>query len=74
MPRESNGEKRPADAHACAVIVARIATGEIQDGGLPAPGRRRSGAAGAEARKESLSHEQRRAIAKKAAQARWGQP
>jgi hypothetical protein len=31
MPRGPKGEKRPADANQRAVMVARIATGEIED-------------------------------------------
>ena len=35
MPRGPNGEKRPADVVGCAVTVAKIATGEIEED-LPA--------------------------------------
>jgi hypothetical protein len=52
-------------------LVAKIATGEIEDTPGVAPGRRRSGAAGAKARAEKLTSEERRGIAKKAAAARW---
>ena len=31
MPRGPNGERRPADAVGCAVTVAKIATGEIEE-------------------------------------------
>ena len=31
MPRGPNGEKRPADVVGCAVTVAKIATGEIEE-------------------------------------------
>jgi hypothetical protein len=31
MPRGPKGEKRPADAIANAVMIAKIATGEIED-------------------------------------------
>ena len=31
MPKGPNGEKRPADAVGAAVMVAKIATGEIKD-------------------------------------------
>ena len=71
MPKGPKGEQRPADSHACAVMVARIATGEIEDTPGVAPGRRRSGVAGAKARAEKLTSEERREIAKKAAAARW---
>ncbi len=72
MPKGPQGQRRPADVNACAVMVAKIATGEIEDTGYQAPGRRRSGKAGAKARNESLSKEERSAIAKKAANSRWG--
>lgn len=71
MSKGPQGQKRPADAIARAVMVGRIATGEIQEGGYAAPGRKRSGEAGAVARAESLSPEARKAAAKVAAQARW---
>jgi hypothetical protein len=32
MPRGPKGEKRPADVIGAAVMVARIATGEIEEG------------------------------------------
>jgi hypothetical protein len=31
MPRGPKGEKRPADVIGAAVMVARIATGEVED-------------------------------------------
>ena len=31
MPRGPKGEKRPADTNSCAVMVAKIATGEVED-------------------------------------------
>ncbi len=71
MSRGPRGEKRPADAIGAAVMVAKIATGEIEDKGHTAPGRRKSGKAGAKARMGSLTAEQRSAIAKTAAAARW---
>lgn len=71
MPRGPKGEKRPADANARAVQVAKIATGEIEDDRYQAPNRRKSGMAGAKARSEGLSSERRRQIAKEAAEARW---
>gem|GEM_PF-5201106 len=53
-------------------MVAKIATGEAVDEVKQAvPGRKRSGKAGAAARAKKLTAEERRAIAKKAAAARW---
>jgi hypothetical protein len=71
MPKGPNGEKRPADVNACAVLVAKIATGEVEEDLPRMRGRRRSGEAGGKARAESLSEEERSAIARKAAGARW---
>ena len=70
MPKGPQGQKRPADAIGCAVMVAKIATGEIKET-PPKSGRTRSGAAGAKARAEKLTKEERSAIAKKAAAGRW---
>lgn len=71
MPTGPNGEKRPADTNACAVHVAKIATGEIEDTKSEHPGKRKGGAAGGKARKEALNESERSEIARKAAQARW---
>jgi len=69
MPKGPNGEKRPADAIGAAVMVAQIATGDVED--VKTSGRRASGLAGANARSKSLSSQERSEIAKKAAKARW---
>ena len=71
MPKGPRGEHRPADLIGCAVNVARIATGEVDDDGYQTPGRKRSGQAGGSARAGSLSDARRSEIAKKAANARW---
>jgi hypothetical protein len=72
MPRGPRGEKRPADVIGTAIMVAKIATGEIEDTRGKAPGQAKGGKAGGAARAKALSPEKRRAIAKKAAKARWG--
>ena len=72
MQKGPNGEKRPGDTVSCAVEVARIATGEIEDTKYEQPGKRKSGIAGGKARAKALTPEQRSEIAKKAALARWG--
>ena len=71
MPKGPGGERRPADAIGCAVTVAKIATGEIEDTRLTQPAKRKSGLAGAKARADILSKEKRSEIAKLAAEARW---
>lgn len=72
MPKGPNGQKRPADAIGCAVMVGRIATGDLDDDGYVAPGRKNSGASGGAARANSLSADRRQEIAKSAAAKRWG--
>lgn len=71
MPRGPRGEKRPADVVGCAIRVAKIATGEIEDERYVVPARKKSGRAGAKARIASLSAEERKRIAEKAAATRW---
>ena len=69
MVKGPKGEKRPADVNACAVTIAQIATGEIEEK-LPSD-RRKGGQRGGKARAKKLTSEQRQEIAKKAANARW---
>ncbi|MCY4460531.1 MAG: hypothetical protein OXC26_09090 [Albidovulum sp.] len=73
MPKGPNGERRPADVIGCAVSVARIATGEIEDSGYRQPAKRKGGLAGAKARELATTNEERRAIGKLAAEKRWKQ-
>ncbi len=72
MPRGPKGEKRPADVIGAAIMVARIATGEIEDTRGKAPGRAKGGKVGGKKRAEKLNPDQRSQIAKNAAKARWG--
>ncbi len=71
MPKGPQGQKRPADLIGCAVMVAKIATGELTEESKVSSGKVRSGQAGAKARAAKLSQEERTAIAKKAAARRW---
>ncbi|MBM3544839.1 MAG: RNA-binding protein [Alphaproteobacteria bacterium] len=71
MPKGPKGEKRPADVIGAAVMIARIATGEIEDKPSKAPGRAKGGKIGGKQRAERLSGAERTAIAKKGAAARW---
>lgn len=66
MPKGPQGQKRPADSNARAVMVGKIATGEIEEK-LGKPAR----AKGAKARAKSLTPKQRAEIARTAAEARW---
>jgi hypothetical protein len=69
MPKGRQGQKRPADTSACAVMVARIATGEIEDDGYVGPYPKSS--AGGLARASVLSPAERQRIAMASAEARW---
>lgn len=71
MPKGPKGIKRPADSNAAAIMVGRIATGEIEDTPSKAPGRAAGGKAGGKVRAEKLSPAAKSEIAKKAAKTRW---
>jgi hypothetical protein len=71
MPNGPQGQKRPADTLAAAIMVAKIATGEIEETLKDPSGKVRSGKAGGTARARKLDQEERSAIAKKAAAGRW---
>ena len=74
MPRGPRGERRPADANARAVMIAKIAKGEIKDV-TTEDGKNAAAVAlgrmGGKARAASMSARKRKEIAKKAAEARW---
>ena len=55
MPRSPKGEKRPADVIGAAVMVGRIAIGEIEDTKGKAPNRAKGGKAGGAARAKRLT-------------------
>ena len=75
MPTGPRGQKRPADVISTAVVVAKIATGEIQEELKPELGdtqaKSNAGEKGGKARAEALPTERRAQIAKAAAGARW---
>ena len=75
MPKGPNGEKRPADAVGLAVLIGRIATGEVEDI-PPDDGKDKAaqamGRKGGAARASSMTPERRAEIAKAAAAKRWG--
>ncbi len=72
MPKGPQGQTRPADVIGAAIMVAKIATGEIEEKLNEPSGRVRSGKAGAKARAEKLGAKERETIARNAALARWG--
>lgn len=66
MPKGPRGEKRPGDGIGAAIMVAKIATGEVEETvGKPLR------AKGGKARAKALAPKQRSEIASLAAQARW---
>lgn len=68
-------KKRPRDPNALAKHIVDIATGkavDTVDQPGKAPGKAKGGKAGGRARADKLSPEERSAIAKKAAEKRWG--
>ena len=74
MPRGPKGEKRPADVNARAVMIAKIATGEIENATTD-DGKNAAAVAlgrmGGRARAAGMSAKKRKEIAKKAAESRW---
>lgn len=71
MPRGPKGEKRPADVIGAAVMIGRIATGEIEETESKQSAASKLGKQGGKARAQNLTPEQRAEGAKLAAQARW---
>jgi hypothetical protein len=74
MPTGPKGEKRPADVNARAVLIAKIATGEIDD--VPEddgkdPAAKALGKKGGAARAAKMTPERRAEIARAAADRRW---
>jgi hypothetical protein len=78
MPRGPKGERRPADVIGNAVKVMRIATGEEAEDYGPSPESEGKdpaavalGRKGGKARAASMTANERKAVAKKAAAKRW---
>ena len=74
MPRGPKGEKRSADVIGAAVMIGKIATGEIDD--LTTDDGKNAAAValgrmGGKARAEGMSAKRRKQIARKAAVKRW---
>ena len=76
MPKGPKGEWRPTSTVAAAVLVARLSTGEIQET-CDAPRRsdpeadQKRARKGGKARTASMTPQQRSALGKAAASARW---
>ena len=76
MPTGPKGQKRPADVIGAAIHIAKIATGEIEEGlGTTDDGKDKAAVAlgrkGGAARARSLSKRRRAEIARDAARKRW---
>jgi hypothetical protein len=74
MPRGPKGERRPADVIGNAIMIAKIATGEIEDT-IPDDGKdpaaKALGRKGGAARAAKMTPERRIEIARAAAGRRW---
>ena len=71
MPKGPRGETRPADAIGLAVMIGKIATGEIEDTADVKSAAAQLGRLGGKKRAANMSPERRAEIARKAAQRRW---
>jgi len=72
MPKGPRGEKRPADAIGLAVMIGKIATGEIEDeAGATKSAAAQLGSLGGKKRAANMTPERRREIAQAAATKRW---
>ena len=74
MPKGTQGRKRPADVNARAVMIAKIATGRIEEM-TTEDGKNAAAVAlgrmGGKARAEALGKRRRKEIARAAAKKRW---
>ena len=72
MPKGPNGQKRPADAIGLAVMIGKIATGEIEDTrDTVSSAAAQMGKLGGKARAAAMTPKRRAEIAKAAAVKRW---
>ena len=73
MPKGPNGQKRPADAIGLAVMIGKIATGEVEDTRDDvSSAAAQMGKLGGKARAAAMTPERRAEIARAAAAKRWG--
>lgn len=77
MPKGPQGQKRPGDVIGAAIMVAKIATGEISESDATEaddgkdPNAKALGAKGGKARAAAMDPKRRAEIARKAAAKRW---
>ncbi len=69
MPKGPQGQKRPGDVIGAAVMVAKIATGEIEETAQSAAAE--MGRKGGQARAAAMTPEERAEMARNAARKRW---
>jgi hypothetical protein len=74
MPKGPNGQKRPADAIGLAVMIGKIATGEIEDDVAAKSAAAQLGSLGGKKRAANMTPERRKEVAQKAAAKRWSNP
>ena len=76
MPKGPNGQKRPGDVIGAAIMVAKIATGEVEDTQADPSKAHHSagGKKGGVARAAKLTSDRRSQIARQAAVKRWKIP
>jgi hypothetical protein len=75
MPKGPRGEKRPADAIGLAVMIGKIATGEIEDTqDATKSAAAQLGSLGGKKRAANMTPERRAEIARAAATQRWKKP
>ena len=75
MPKGPRGEKRPADAIGLAVMIGKIATGELEDDReATSSAAAQLGSLGGKKRAANMTPERRAEIAKAAAAKRWAKP
>jgi len=71
MPKGPKGEKRPADVIGAAVVVGRIATGQVVEVEVKPSAAAELGRKGGKARAQGMTAKRRKEIARKAAAKRW---
>lgn len=72
VAEEPRGERRSVEVIGCAANAAEVATGKVEDTRYVQPNRVRAVQAGAFARASSTTLDERGAISRAAAAARWG--
>ena len=72
MPKGPRGEKRPADVVGNAVLIGRIAVGDVPDAKDNRAHATETASEGGRARARKLTSAERSRIAKSGATARWG--